>query len=51
MSHKMETRLIWFKEIKPLCKRLLYYMLFFVNFSEKNNAYTHADEPRFLTGT
>ena len=34
MSHKMETRLIWFKEMKPLCKRLLYYM-FFVNFSEK----------------
>ena len=35
MSHKMETRLIWFKEMKPLCKRLLDYMLFFVNFSEK----------------
>ena len=35
MSHKMETRLIWFKEMKSLCKCLLYYMLFFVNFSEK----------------
>ena len=35
MSHKMETRLICFKEMKPLCKRLLYYILYFVNFSEK----------------
>ena len=46
MSHKMEGRPIWFKEMKPLCKHLLYYMFVFVNFS-----FTHAYEPRFLTGT